>query len=49
MSSRRFTRLTSGYSKKIENHAAAIALQLAHYNVRRWHETIRCMPGMATA
>lgn len=47
MSSRRFTRLTSGYSKKIENHAAAIALQFAHYNVVRWHETIRCTPAMA--
>jgi IS1 family transposase len=47
MQSRRFTRLTSGYSKKFENHAAAIALQFAFYNVCRWHETIRATPGMA--
>lgn len=47
MSSRRFTRLTSGYSKKLENHAAAIALQFAHYDLCRWHESIRCAPAMA--
>jgi len=47
MQSRRFTRLTSGYSKKFENHAAAIALQFAFYNACRWHETIRATPAMA--
>jgi len=47
MSSRRFTRLTNGFSKKIENHRAAIALQFAAYNWCRWHEAIRCTPAMA--
>ncbi len=47
MASRRFTRLTNGFSKKLENHQAAIALHIAHYNLCRWHETIRCTPAMA--
>src|SRR5262249_7006919 len=47
MGSRRFTRLTNGFSKKLANHRAAIALQFAHYNWCRWHETIRCTPAMA--
>lgn len=47
MASRRFTRLTSGFSKSLANHRAAIALQFAHYNLCRWHETIRCTPAMA--
>lgn len=33
MASRRFTRLTNGFSKKIENHAAAVSLYVAHYNL----------------
>jgi len=41
MGSRRFTRLTNGFSKKLENHAAAVSLYVAHYNLCRWHETIR--------
>lgn len=44
---RRFTRLTNGFSKKLENHRAAIALQFAFYNLCRWHEAIRCTPAMA--
>jgi IS1 family transposase len=32
MASRRFTRLTNGFSKKLENHAAAVSLFVAHYN-----------------
>ena len=44
---RRFTRLTNGFSKKLENHRAAIALQFAFYNWCRWHEAIRCTPAMA--
>jgi hypothetical protein len=39
MASRRFTRLTNGFSKKLENHAAAVSLYVAHYNLCRWHET----------
>lgn len=47
MGSRRFTRLTNAFSKTVRNHRAAIALQFAHYNWCRWHETIRCTPAMA--
>ncbi len=46
MAMRRFTRLTNGFSKKFENHRAAIALHLAHYNFCRVHETLRCTPAM---
>ena len=47
MASRRFTRLTNGFSKKLENHAAAVSLYVAHYNLCRWHETIRNAPAEA--
>jgi IS1 family transposase len=47
MASRRFTRLTNGFSKKLENHAAAVSLYVAHYNLCRWHETIRSTPAQA--
>lgn len=47
MQMRRFTRLTNGFSKKLENHKAAIALHIAHYNLCRVHETIRVTPAMA--
>ncbi len=40
MGSRRFTRLTNGFSKKLENHAAAIGLYVAHYNFCRVHEAL---------
>lgn len=46
MQMRRFTRLTNGFSKKLENHKAAIGLHIAHYNFCRIHETIRCTPAM---
>lgn len=47
MQSRRFTRLTNGFSKKLRNHAAAISLYVAHYNLCRVHETLRMTPAMA--
>jgi IS1 family transposase len=47
MSMRRFTRLTNGFSKKCENHAAAVALHFMHYNFVRVHQTLRITPAMA--
>jgi hypothetical protein len=47
MASRRFTRLTNGYSKKFENHCAAVALWIAFYNFCRVHETLRSTPAIA--
>lgn len=40
MSMRRFTRLTNGFSKKIDNHAASIALYMMFYNFGRKHQTL---------
>jgi len=47
MSMRRFTRLTNGFSKKIENHAQAVALHFMYYNFVRIHQTLRVTPAMA--
>jgi hypothetical protein len=47
MSMRRFTRLTNGFSKKIENMKAAVALHFGYYNLVRQHRAIRCTPAMA--
>ena len=46
MSMRRFTRLTNAFSKKVENHAAAIALYFMYYNFGRIHQTLRVTPAM---
>lgn len=46
MSMRRFTRLTNAFSKKVENHEAAIALHFMYYNFCRIHQTLRCTPAM---
>lgn len=47
MSIRRFTRLTNGFSKKVENHAAAVALHFMHYNFALIHKSLRVSPAMA--
>jgi IS1 family transposase len=46
MSMRRFTRLTNGFSKKIENHGHAVALHFMYYNFVRVHKTLRVTPAM---
>ena len=46
MSMRRFTRLTNAFSKKLENHMAAIALHFMYYNFARVHTTLRVTPAM---
>jgi transposase-like protein/IS1 family transposase len=46
MQMRRLTRLTNGFSKKWENHWAALCLHFAHYNFCRIHRTIRVTPAM---
>jgi hypothetical protein len=47
MQQRRFTRLTNGFSKKLDNHVAAVGLFVAHYNLCRVHEALRMTPAMA--
>ena len=46
MSMRRFTRLTNAFSKKLQNHTAAIALYFMYYNFGRIHQTLRVTPAM---
>lgn len=47
MQNRRFTRLTNGFSKKLENHAYSVALFAFFYNFCRIHKTLRVTPAMA--
>jgi len=47
MSMRRFTRLTNGFSKKVENLAHAVALHMMYYNFCRIHQSLRITPAMA--
>ncbi len=46
MHMRRFTRLTNGFSKKIEKHAHAVALHFMYYNFCRTHKNLRVSPAM---
>lgn len=46
MQQRRFTRLTNAFSKKLENHEAAVALYVCWFNLCRVHETLRVTPAM---
>jgi IS1 family transposase len=47
MHTRRFTRLTNAFSKKLENHAHSVALFAMYYNFVRIHKTLRTTPAMA--
>lgn len=47
MHMRRFTRLTNAFSKKVENHAYAVALHMMYYNFVRIHGKLRMSPAMA--
>jgi len=46
MSMRRFTRLTNGFSKKVENLFYAVSLHFMYYNFCRIHQTLRVTPAM---
>jgi hypothetical protein len=47
MHMRRLTRLTNGFSKKMENFKCAVALHFAYYNFVRMHKSLRMTPAMA--
>jgi len=47
MAMRRFTRLTNGFSKKIDNLKHAVALHFMFYNFARVHKTLGVTPAMA--
>jgi IS1 family transposase len=47
MGMRRFTRLTNGFSKKVDNHMHALAIYFMHYNFVRIHQSLRISPAMA--
>jgi hypothetical protein len=49
MHMRRFTRLTNGFSKKLENHAHQVALHMMYYNFVRLHQRLRITPAMAAS
>jgi hypothetical protein len=44
---RRYTRLSNGFSRKLENHAAAVALNYCVYNFIKIHRSLRMSPAMA--
>jgi hypothetical protein len=47
MGMRRFTCLTNGFSKKLDNHMAMVAIHAIYYNYGRIHKTLRITPSMA--
>ena len=47
MSTRRLTRLTNAFSKKLEDHVSAISLHFIYYNFARVHPTLKMTPAMA--
>ena len=47
MGCRRFTRLTNAFSRKFENHWAAVVLWYTYYNFCRFHQSLRITPAMA--
>jgi IS1 family transposase len=47
MGSKRFARLSNGFSKKLDQHCAAVSLYVAHYNLCRVHESLKSTPAMA--
>jgi len=47
MNMRRFTRLTNGFSKKVDNLKHAVALHFMYYNFARVHKTLGITPAMA--
>lgn len=44
---RRFTRLTNGFSKKVESHTYAVALHMMYCNFVKLHSKLRTSPAMA--
>ncbi|WP_245285332.1 hypothetical protein [Bradyrhizobium sp. WSM3983] len=47
MTQKRFAQLTNGFSKKLTNHAAAVSLYVAHYNLCRVRESLTTTPAVA--
>jgi hypothetical protein len=47
MGSKRFARLSNGFSKRIDHHCAAVSLYVMHYTFCRVHESLRSTPAMA--
>lgn len=47
MNTRRFTRLTNAFSKKVQNHDYAVGLHMMIYNFVRIHGTLKCSLAMA--